>query len=278
MRPGAGQASGGSGLERGVIALCAAVLGAAAVVFLGAWVSTRVTGGSVDTDPSGWLNAVVALGSDPSAPSAAWGSSATGVPGPAVYWLCTGLVAAGVVAAGWGLWRLWQRMSPANRERFGVDTDARQARPGDVRTLAVGSAVPPAGRFLLGAMAPRGPVLATEDRDRYPLSGRRGRRQGSRGSVALIGPTQAGKTALLSSGMIGWDGPVVALSVKRDLYDVTASARSTRGEVAVFDPGGSTGLPTAALDASAGGGDSVGCAACGTGAGGGDPDERGTGW
>jgi type IV secretion system protein VirD4 len=63
--------------------------------------------------------------------------------------------------------------------------------------------------------------------------------------VALIGPTQAGKTALLSSGMIGWDGPVVALSVKRDLYDVTASARSTRGEVAVFDPGASTGLPSA---------------------------------
>jgi hypothetical protein len=127
MRPGVGQATGGSGLERGVIALCAAVLGAAAVVFLGAWVSTRVTGGSVDTDPSGWLNAVVALGSDPSAPSAAWGSSATGVPGPAVYWLCTALAAAGVLTAGWGLWRLWRRLSPLARERFGVRTSPGRA-------------------------------------------------------------------------------------------------------------------------------------------------------
>jgi type IV secretion system protein VirD4 len=45
--------------------------------------------------------------------------------------------------------------------------------------------------------------------------------------------------------MIGWDGPVVALSVKRDLYDVTAAARSVAGSLAVFDPGASTGLATA---------------------------------
>ena len=63
--------------------------------------------------------------------------------------------------------------------------------------------------------------------------------------MALIGPTQSGKTSLLSSGVVGWDGPVIALSVKRDLYDVTASARSARGELAVFDPGSSTSLPTA---------------------------------
>jgi type IV secretion system protein VirD4 len=63
--------------------------------------------------------------------------------------------------------------------------------------------------------------------------------------VALIGPTQAGKTVMLSAGVMGWDGPVVALSVKRDLYDVTASARARAGALAVFDPGESTKLPTA---------------------------------
>jgi type IV secretion system protein VirD4 len=63
--------------------------------------------------------------------------------------------------------------------------------------------------------------------------------------VALIGPTRSGKTVLASAGIIGWDGPVVALSVKRDLYDTTAAARAGRGELAVFDPGGVTGLPTA---------------------------------
>jgi type IV secretion system protein VirD4 len=71
------------------------------------------------------------------------------------------------------------------------------------------------------------------------------RRQGDRGSVALIGPTRSGKTVLLSGGIVGWDGPVVALSVKRDLYNATASARAGRGELAMFDPGGGTKLPTA---------------------------------
>ena len=63
--------------------------------------------------------------------------------------------------------------------------------------------------------------------------------------MAIIGPTQAGKTVLLAGGIAGWDGPVVAMSVKRDLYDVTAGPRSKCGELAVFDPGSSTGLATA---------------------------------
>ena len=42
-----------------------------------------------------------------------------------------------------------------------------------------------------------------------------------------------------------WDGPVVAVSVKRDLYDTTAAARSARGDIAVFDPGMATGLASA---------------------------------
>jgi type IV secretion system protein VirD4 len=245
VRAGSAQTGGVSGLEWAVASICAAVVGVAGVVFAGAWVATRFAGGRVDVDLGAWLSALIALGSDPGDPAAAWGSRATGIPGPVPYWVCTGFAAVVAVAMGCALWRLWRRLSPPDRVRFGVDTDARQARSGDLHSLVVASELPPAGRLLLGEMAPHGPLLATEDRDRHPLSGRKGRRQGSRGSVALIGPTQAGKTALLSSGMIGWDGPVIALSVKRDLYDVTASARSTRGEVAVFDPGASTGLPTA---------------------------------
>lgn len=115
-----------------------------------------------------------------------------------------------------------------------------------MRPLVVARSVPPPARLLLGRHAPRGPLLATEDRECHPLRGRKAKRaQGDRGSVALIGPTRAGKTVLASAGIIGWDGPVVALSVKRDLYDATAAARAARGEVAVFDPGGVTGLPTA---------------------------------
>jgi type IV secretion system protein VirD4 len=126
--------------------------------------------------------------------------------------------------------------------RFGTSTDASVARRRDVQPLVVKSTIPPTGRLLLGRVARRGPLLATEDRARHPMSGRVRRRQGDRGSVALIGPTRSGKTVLAAAGIAAWDGPVVALSVKRDLYDVTAAARARRGEVAVFDPSAVTGL------------------------------------
>jgi type IV secretion system protein VirD4 len=99
--------------------------------------------------------------------------------------------------------------------------------------------------MLLGRAAPRGPLLATEDRARHPLRRRWSAVQGDRGSVALIGPTRSGKTVLVSAGIVAWDGPVVALSVKRDLYNTTAAARASRGEIAMFDPSRVTGLPTA---------------------------------
>ena len=56
---------------------------------------------------------------------------------------------------------------------------------------------------------------------------------------------RVGQDALASSALVTWDGPVVAVSVKRDLYDFTAAARAARGEIAVFDPGLSTGLASA---------------------------------
>jgi type IV secretion system protein VirD4 len=89
-------------------------------------------------------------------------------------------------------------------------------------------------------------LLATEDPDLYPARSRTARsHQSARGSVALIGPTRSGKTVLAARGIRHWDGPVVAVSVKRDLYDATFDARTARGKVAMFDPGGSTGIPTA---------------------------------
>lgn len=141
--------------------------------------------------------------------------------------------------------RLWSRWSSPPRSRVGSPVDARFASRRDIRPLVVDSTIPPVGRLLLGRMAPRGPLLATEDRERHPQRGRYRVRQGDRGSVALIGPTRSGKTVLASAGIVGWQGPVVALSVKRDLYDTTVSARAQRGEVAVFDPSSVTGLPSA---------------------------------
>ena len=167
------------------------------------------------------------------------------LPSPTIYWICTSLVAVVGVALVVGSVLLWRRWSKPTQRRLGVEVDARMATLRDVRPIVVESPVPPTGRMLLGRLAKRGPMLATEDRERHPASRRWEARQGDRGSVALIGPTRSGKTVLASAGIIAWDGPVIAMSVKRDLYDATAAARAMRGDIAVFDPSSVTGLPTA---------------------------------
>lgn len=240
------QESPWGGGELIVVLVGAVACAVAAVVWVGAKLAAVVSGGSVSGGLSDWLGAAGRLATAPGDPSEAWGRHASGLPGPVTYWSCTFLVAiVGVAVVVAGV-KGWQRWSSPSRSLFGVPADARVARPRGVRPLVVGQSVPPTGRMLLGRLAPRGPLLATEDRERHPARGRRAARvQGDRGSVALIGPTRSGKTVLASTGIIGWDGPVVALSVKRDLYDATAAARSRRGDLAVFDPGGVTGLPTA---------------------------------
>jgi type IV secretion system protein VirD4 len=229
-----------------VVTLGAFACAVAVVVWAGANLAAAVSGGSVSGGLGDWLATAGRLASAPADPSEAWRRHATDLPGPVVYWSCTFLVAVVAAAVTTTGVKGWQRWSSPSRSLFGVPADARVARPRDVRPLVVADSVPPTGRMLLGRVAPRGPLLATEDRERHPARGRRAARvQGDRGSVALIGPTRSGKTVLASTGIIGWDGPVVALSVKRDLYDATAPARGRRGDLAVFDPGGVTGLPTA---------------------------------
>ena len=236
----------GAGGDIVLIALGGVVLGSAGIVWGGAWLAALLGGGTLSGGVGDAVAAMGPLASSPGDPAAAWGDAAEGLPGPVLYWVCTALVAAAVVGLAAGVFWFWRRWSAPSRVRLGVPAEARLARRRDVAPLVVSSTVPPTGRLLLGRLSKRGPLLATEDRERHPLHGRRGAAiQGDRGSVALIGPTRAGKTVLASAGIIGWDGPVVALSVKRDLYDSTAAARSARGELAVFDPGGVTGLPTA---------------------------------
>lgn len=247
MRPG--RAVQPSPPARGVEAVGLAATGAcvavALVVWLGAHVAAAATGGVVRGGVIDAFPVAVRLAAAPDDPAAAWGPAADGLPGPAGYWAATTAVGVAVVLAGVGLWSGWRRLSTLDARRFGAAVDARVARRRDVEVLAVESTQTPPGRLLLGRLAPRGPLLATEDRDRHRLRGRAGRRQGDRGSVALIGPTRTGKTVVASAGIVAWDGPVVALSVKRDLYDATAAGRAGRGEVAVFDPGAVTGMPTA---------------------------------
>ncbi len=246
MNEPAGRPGTGTGAEVALIAAGAAVIAVGAVTWAGARLAAATTGGHVGGGLGDWLTVTARLlGGQP--PTEAWGDLAGGLPGPVVYWATTAVALTVAVAVGVGLWWGWRHLNPGGdrRMRFGQDTNATQARPRDVAPLIIDTIIPPTGRMLLGRMAPKGPLLATEDRDRHPLAGRAARRQGNRGSVALIGPTGSGKTALATTAVATWDGPAVVVSVKRDLYDTTIAARAARGDIAVFDPGGVTGLPTA---------------------------------
>jgi type IV secretion system protein VirD4 len=237
---------GGGGFEMIVVAVGGFILTTVGVIYAGAALAAKLVGGHVSGGISDLFGVAGRLAQHPGDPGAAWGELASGLPGAGLYWACTIILVVAAIALVVGAVWLWKRWASPGRERLGVSTEARIARASDVKPLMVGSSIPPSGRMLLGRFAPHGSMLATEDRERNPAKGRRAEsRQGDRGSVALIGPTRAGKTVLAAAGIIAWDGPVIALSVKRDLYDATAAARAKRGDIAVFDPSGVTGLPTA---------------------------------
>lgn len=238
-------AAPGTGFETALVAAGAAILGVGYGTWLGARLAVALGGGHVTGGLDVGLRVTARLVRGES-PATAWGTDAA-LPSATLYWACTAAVGLALVAVFAGVVVVWRRsMGAGRRRRFGQAVDAHEATPGDVRPLVIDDIVPPAGRMLLGRMnGRRGAVLATEDRERYPLKGRAARRQGNRGSVALIGPTGSGKTALVASAIATWKGPVVAVSVKRDLYDTTAAVRAAQGEIAVFDPGGATGLATA---------------------------------
>jgi type IV secretion system protein VirD4 len=65
-------------------------------------------------------------------------------------------------------------------------------------------------------------------------------------SVAVIGPTRSGKTTGLAvPAILEWDGPIIATSVKTDLVRDTLAWPERQGEVWIYDPTASTGLPGA---------------------------------
>ena len=115
------------------------------------------------------------------------------------------------------------------------DHGARWAGPRDVRALRCRPPEP--GRLVLGellgrrgrrAHLRRGTVLATEPAQ----------------SLAVVGPTQSGKSSALAiPAILGWEGPVLAASVKADLLRDTLAERERRGTVWCFDPSGTTGKP-----------------------------------
>lgn len=241
--------AGTSGTDGLVLAAAGLAVGMSGVVWAGAALAAGVTGDVLDASLPDAVHATVQLPGQWRTPRLAWQRPETqdSLPGPAVYWGCTVLVAllTGLLAA--VVWRLWRRVSDRGRVRLGVETRARFATRHDLAPLVVRRPVP-AGRFVLGRA--HGQLVATEDRRAAEHSPRRrssGYRQGDRGSVAVIGPSRSGKTVNVIAGLLDWSGPAVVVSVKRDLIDATRVARDKIGVTKVFDPSGVSRLPPGGL-------------------------------
>jgi len=115
------------------------------------------------------------------------------------------------------------------RPRRPRERGARWARRKDLRALVLDHRAAHPGRLALGTIhGVVRPALVVAERAQ---------------SVVVVGPTQSGKTtALAVPAILGWEGPVVAASVKSDLLRDTRSRRNERGRLWCIDPTGSTGM------------------------------------
>lgn len=240
---GASNNAGGNGVDTLVLCVLGAAGAVAAAVWAGAELAVFVA--RRQALPVGLASAVQAVFGLPSNvldPARAWPAEVQDlVPGPVLYWLCTLLSAAAVVAGVILGYRLFASPGAGTdrRRRLGVDTQARLAVPRDLAPLIVSGPTP--GRFIIGRVGRH--LLATENGSRTGARARRARR-GDRTGVCVIGPTRCGKTANVISGILDWQGPAILSSTAGDLLDSTLARRWSLGEVKIFDPTGVTGEET----------------------------------
>ena len=214
---------------------------AATGVWGGAQLTALLASGSfAPASPGDGLAALPDLVADPGDPAAAW-EPAVGsmLPGAALYWVATALVAVLALGVGVAVYVVVTstRIGTSRKDRLGVSPQARLARPRELRPLVVDG--PTSGRFILGRVGRR--LVATEDRHSQSERAQRARartRVGDRSAVVVVGPARCGKTANVTAGILDWDGPAVLSSVKDDLYTETIGRRRQLGEVFVFDPFG----------------------------------------
>lgn len=205
---------------------------------LAAFVTTRQALGASYPDA---LPALLRLPEYANDPGVAWMEPARSrLPGPVLYWACTGVAALCGALVGFATWRLWSggTRTLERRTRLGVGAQARLARRADLAPLIVRR--PEAGRFVFAQF--RRHLLATEKRR---PSSRWRRRSTDIGALCLTGPSRSGKTLTATRGIRRWQGPSILFSVKTDLLASTIESRSARGEVKIFDPTGITGEKSA---------------------------------
>lgn len=228
MADGGGGGGGGKSNENMIFAAIGVLFALSAVFWLAGSVSARIAGNPAPTTSFSNMPAVlIALASDPGNPANAWPQADRGSIPTAFtfYFVLTVMVVLGFVAVV-GSIRLWQAYGPGNRgSGNGLGSKGTQwAKRGDLKQLIVREPTP--GRLVLGTVS--GAMIATEQRH----------------SVIVLGPTQSGKTTGLAvPSILEWRGPCIATSVKNDLAQDTLGWRERQGQVWVYDPTATTGLP-----------------------------------
>lgn len=198
-------------------ALTATVAGGLATLWLWGAIGAAIAGAPVPARFGDGPLTLIRLAFHLDDPAQAWGDAGDELPSPAVLWI--------LLLALFAIWTLAAAVvARAARRRGWVGGRgewARWARSEDLRELRVD---PGAHRNRLALGTHHGRLLAADEES----------------SVLVIAPPRSGKTAgLVKPALLEWEGPVITTSVKGDLLD-TAERRAQLGEVAVFDPTGST--------------------------------------
>jgi len=231
------------GFELLIIVFAGVALAVVGAVWAGASLALAVSGKAQHVPFSVAADAASRLPTNVGSPESAWPEPFTGaLPAAPLYWLCTALTTAAVVAVVAVLlrWLGRSKVGTVRRRPLGVDARTRFAKRRDLEPLLVSTPTP--GRFVIARFGRR--LVATEASPPRatgrPRRAQRPVRRGDRGAVALVGPSRSGKTTAAVAGILEWDGPAVLSSVKADLLATTRGWRSTRGEVRVYDPTSST--------------------------------------
>ena len=129
----------------------------------GAALAAVVAEADFDGGLAGAIRAALRLPEEWRNPRMAWerASDQEALPGPALYWSATLIVALIALAAVMAGMRVWRANRDRGRVRLGVETRARFATGRDLAPLVVQRPVP-SGRFVLGRV--HGRLVATEDR------------------------------------------------------------------------------------------------------------------
>ena len=237
---------GFGGFELAVVVVAGVAVGVITAVWSGALLSLLLAGRPQGVPFSAAADALPRLPASLGHPALAWPAPHDRLlPGPLLYWLSTGISAAGicgVLGAAWH-WIGRSKVGTSKRRPLGVDARPRFATRRDLEALLVPGPVP--GRLIIAQFGRS--LVATEAPPEQGFTptrriGPKPPRRGDRGALALVGPSRSGKTTAVVAGILEWEGPAVLSSVKADLLGTTHGWRSTRGEARVYDPT-STSIP-----------------------------------